>query len=106
MEVLVYTFRTKDSGIIVCLDPNKDNINKIIESIESNWLNGGCDSQNGNIIIKLFNGDYFGFNPSSFNNFLCTKFSKDDIQSLAQGMYDGSLDTEGYSIVGIDIVVK
>ena len=106
MEVLVYTFRTKDSGIIVCLDPNKDNINKIIESIESNWLNGGCDSQNGNIIIKLFNGDYFGFNPSSFNKFLCTKFSKDDIQSLAQGMYDGSLDIEGCSIVGIDIVVK
>ena len=68
MEVLVYTFRTKDSEIIVCLDPNKDNINKIIESIESNWLNGGCDSQNGNIIIKLFNGDYFGFNPSSFSS--------------------------------------
>ena len=105
MEVLVYTFRTKDSGIIVCLDPNKDNINKIIESIESNWLHGGCDSQNGNIIIKLFNGDYFGFNPSSFNNFLCTKFSKDNIQSLAKGIRDGSLDTEGYSIVGIDIVV-
>ena len=107
MEVLVYTFRTKDGGIIVCLDANKDDIIiKIIGSIESNWLNGGCDSQNGNIIIKLFNGDYFGFNPSSFNNFLCTKFSKDDVQSLAQGMYDGSLDTEGCSIVGIDIVVK
>ena len=108
MEVMVYTFeRTEGGGIIVCLDPNKDDtIIKIIGSIESNWLNGGCDSQNGNIIIKLFNGDYFGFNPSSFNNFLCTKFSKDDIQSLAQGMYDGSLDTEGYSIVGIDIVVK
>ena len=104
MEVLVYTFRTKDSGIIVCLDPNKDNINKIIESIESNWLNGGCDSQNGNIIIKLFNGDYFGFNPSSFNNFLCTKVTKDEVQSLAQGIHDGSLDTEGYSIVGIDLV--
>ena len=104
MEVLVYTFRKKDSGVIVCLDPNKDNINKIIESIESNWLNGGCDSQNGNIIIKLFNGDYFGFNPSSFNNFLSTKVSKDEVQSLAQGIHDGSLDTEGYSIVGIDLV--
>ena len=105
MEVLVYTFRTKDGGVIVCLDANKDNtIIKIIGSIESNWLNGGCDSQNGNIIIKLFNGDYFGFNPSSFNNFLCTKFSKDDIQSLAQGIHDGSLDAEGYSIVGIDLV--
>ena len=104
MEVLVYTFRTKDSGIIVCLDPNKDNINKIIESIESNWLNGGCDSQNGNIIIKLFNGDYFGFNPSSFNRFLCTKVTKDEVQSLAQGIHNGSLDTEGYSIVGIDLV--
>ena len=106
MEVLVYTFRTKDGGIIVCLDANKDDIIiKIIGSIESNWLNGGCDSQNGNIIIKLFNGDYFGFNPSSFNNFLCTKFSKDNIQSLAKDIRDGSLDTEGYSIVGIDIVV-
>ena len=107
MEVLVYTFRKKDSGVIVCLDANKDNtIIKIIGSIESNWLNGGCDSQNGNIIIKLFNGDYFGFNPSSYNSFLCTKFSKDDIQSLAKGMYDGSSDMKGYSIVGIDIVVK
>ena len=105
MEVLVYTFRTKDGGVIVCLDANKDNtIIKIIGSIESNWLNGGCDSQNGNIIIKLFNGDYFGFNPSSFNRFVCTKFSKDDIQSLAQGIHDGSLDAEGYSIVGIDLV--
>ena len=105
MEVLVYTFRTKDSGIIVCLDPNKDDtIIKIIGSIESNWLNGGCDSQNGNIIIKLFNGDYFGFNPSSFNRFLCTKVTKDEVQSLAQGIHNGSLDTEGYSIVGIDLV--
>ena len=105
MEVLVYTFRTKDGGIIICLDANNDDIIfKIIGSIESNWLNGGCDSQNGNIIIKLFNGDYFGFNPSSFNNFLCTKVSKDKVQSLAQGIHDGSLDTEGYSIVGIDLV--
>lgn len=105
MEVLVYTFRTKDGGIIVCLDyTEEDIINKIIGSIESNWLNGGCDSQNGNIIIKLFNGDYFGFNPSSFNNFLCTKVSKDEIQSLAQDMYDGSSDMKGYSIVGIDLV--
>ena len=104
MEVLVYTFRTKDSGIIVCLDPNKDNINKIIESIESNWLHGKYDLKRDNIIIKLFNGDYFGFNPSSFNNFLCTKVTKDEVQSLAQGIHDGSLDTEGYSIVGIDLV--
>lgn len=104
MEVLVYTFRTKDSGVIVCLDPNKDNINKIIESIESNWLHGKYDLKRDNIIIKLFNGDYFGFNPSSFNNFLCTKVTKDEVQSLAQGIHDGSLDTEGYSIVGIDLV--
>ena len=73
MEVLVYTFRTKDSEIIVCLDPNKDNINKIIESIESNWLHGKYDLKRDNIIIKLFNGDYFGFNPSSYNTFICTK---------------------------------
>ena len=105
MEVLAYTFRTKDSGIIVCLDPNKDDvIIKIIGSIESNWLNGGCDSQNGNIIIKLFNGDYFGFNPSSFDRFLCTKVTKDEVQSLAQGIHNGSLDMAGYSIVGIDLV--
>lgn len=104
MEVLVYTFRKKDSGIIVCLDPNKDNINKIIESIESNWLHGKYDLKRDNIIIKLFNEDYFGFNPSSFNNFLCTKVTKDEVQSLAQGIHDGSLDTEGYSIVGIDLV--
>lgn len=104
MEVLVYTFRTKDSGIIVCLDPNKDDINKIIESIESNWLHGKYDLKRDNIIIKLFNGDYFGFNPSSFNRFLCTKVTKDEVQSLAQGIHDGSLDTEGYSIVGIDLV--
>ena len=104
MEVLVYTFRTKDSGIIVCLDPNKDNINKIIESIESNWLYGKYDLKRDNIIIKLFNGDYFGFNPSSFNRFLCTKVTKDEVQSLAQGIHDGSLNTEGYSIVGIDLV--
>ena len=104
MEVLVYTFRTKDSGIIVCLDPNKDNINKIIDSIESNWLHGKYDLKRDNIIIKLFNGDYFGFNPSSFNRFLCTKVTKDEVQSLAQGIHDGSLDTEGYSIVGIDLV--
>ena len=104
MEVLVYTFRTKDSGIIVCLDPNKDNINKIIESIESNWLHGKYDLKRDNIIIKLFNGDYFGFNPSSFNRFLCTKVTKDEVQSLAQGIHNGSLDTEGYSIVGIDLV--
>ena len=105
MEVLVYTFRTKDGGVIVCLDANKVNtIIKIIESIESNWLHGKYDLKNGNIIIKLFNGDYFGFNPSSFNNFLCTKVSKDDVQSLAQGIHDGSLDAEGYSIVGIDLV--
>ena len=105
MEVLVYTFRTKDGGVIVCLDANKDDIIvKIIESIESNWIHGGRDSQNGNIIIKLFNGDYFGFNPSSFNNFLCTKVSKDDVQSLAQGIHDGLLDTEGFTLVGIDLV--
>ena len=106
MEVLVYTFRAKDSGIIVCLDPNKDNINKIIESIESNWLHGKYDLKNGNIIVKLFNGDYFGFNPSSFNNFLCTKYTKDDIETLAQSIYDGSFGKKGYSIVGIDILVK
>ena len=104
MEVLVYTFRTKDSGIIVCHDPNKGNINKIIESIESNWLHGKYDLKRDNIIIKLFNGDYFGFNPSSFNRFLCTKVTKDEVQSLAQGIHDGSLDTEGYSIVGIELV--
>ena len=105
MEVLVYTFRTKDSGIIVCLDPNKDNINKIIESIESNWLHGKYNPpKNGNIIVQLFNGDYYGFNPSSFNSFLRTKVAKDEVQSLAQGIHDGSLDTEGYSIVGIDLV--
>lgn len=104
MEVLVYAFRTKDSGIIVCLDPNKDNINKIIESIESNWLHGKYDLKRDNIIIKLFNGDYFGFNPSSYNRFLCTKLAKDEVQSLAQGIHDGLLDTEGYSIVGINLV--
>lgn len=104
MEVLVYTFRTKHSGVIVCLDPNEDNINKIIESIESNWLHGKYDLKRDNIIIKLFNGDYFGFNPSSFNRFLCTKLAKDEVQSLAQGIHDGLLDTEGYSIVGIDLV--
>ena len=104
MEVLVYTFRTKDSGVIICLDANKDNINKIIESIESNWLHGKYDLKSENIIIKLFNGDYFGFNPSSFNRFLCTKLAKDEVQSLAQGIHDGSLDAEGYSIVGIDLV--
>lgn len=104
MEVLVYTFRTKNSGVIVCLDPNEDNINKIIESIESNWLHGKYDLKRDNIIIKLFNGDYFGFNPSSFNRFLCTKLAKDEVQSLAQGIHDGLLDTEGYSIVGIDLV--
>ena len=106
MKVLVYTFRKKDSGVIVCLDPNKDNINKIIESIESNWLHGKYDLKNNNIIVQLFNGDYYGFNPSSFNSFLCTKAAKDEVQSLAQSIYDGSLDTESYSIVGIDIVVK
>ena len=104
MEVLVYTFRAKDSGVFICLDANKDNINKIIESIESNWLNGGCDSQNGNIIIKLFNGDYYGFNPSSFNSFLCKKAAKADIETLAQSIYDGSFGKKGYSIVGIDLV--
>ena len=105
MEVLVYTFRTKDGGIIVCLDyTEEDIINKIIGSIESNWLNGGCDSQNGNIIIKLFNGDYFGFNPSSFNSFLCKKAAKADIETLAQSIYDGSFGKKGYSIVGIDLV--
>ena len=106
MNVLVYTFRKKDSGVLVCLDANKDDtIIKIIGSIESNWLNGGCDSQNGNIIIKLFNGDYYGFNPSSFDSFLCTKFAKTDIETLAQAMYDGKPGMEGYSIVGIDLVV-
>ena len=104
MEVMVYTFRTKDGGVIVCLDANKDNINKIIDSIESNWLHGKYDLKRDNIIVKLFNGDYFGFNPSSFNRFLCTKVTKDEVQSLAQGIHDGSLDTEGYSIVGIDLV--
>ena len=105
MEVLVYTFRTKDSGVIICLDANKDDIIiKIIGSIESNWLNGGCDSQNGNIIIKLFNGDYFGFNPSSFNNFLCTKVTKDEVQSFAQSMHDGETNIEGFTLVGIDLV--
>ena len=104
MEVLVYTFRTKDGGIIVCLDPNKDNINKIIDSIESNWLHGKYDLKRDNIIVKLFNGDYFGFNPSSFDRFLCTKVTKDEVQSLAQGIHNGSLDKEGYTIVGIDLV--
>ena len=104
MEVLVYTFRKKDSGIIVCLDPNKDNINKIIESIESNWLHGKYDLKRDNIIVKLFNGDYFGFNPSSFDRFLCTKVTKDEVQSLAQGIHDGEINMEGYSIVGIDLV--
>ena len=104
MEVLVYTFRTKDSGIIVCLDPNKDNINKIIESIESNWLHGKYSLKNNNIIVQLFNGDYYGFNPSSFNSFLCKKAAKADIETLAQSIYDGSFGKKGYSIVGIDLV--
>ena len=104
MEVLVYTFRTKDGGVIICLDANNDNINKIIESIESNWLHGKYDLNNSNIIVKLFNGDYFGFNPSSYNRFLCTKLAKDEVQSLAQGIHDGLLGIEGYSIVGIDLV--
>ena len=104
MEVLVYTFRTKDGVIIVCLDPNKDNINKIIDSIESNWLHGKYDLKRDNIIVQLFNGDYYVFNPSSFNSFLCTKVTKDEVQSLAQGIHNGSLDMAGYSIVGIDLV--
>ena len=104
MEVSVYTFRTKDGGLIICLDSNEDIVNKIIGNIESNWLNSGCDSQNGNIIIKLFNGDYFGFNPSSYNTFIYTKSTKDEVQSLAQAMYDGKTGMEGYSIVGIDLV--
>ena len=104
MEVLVYTFRKKDSGIIVCLDANSDNINETIEAIESNWLHGGHGSQNGNTIIKLFNGDYYGFNQSSFNSFLRTKVSKDEMETLAQEMYDGTTNMKGYSIVGIDLV--
>ena len=104
MEVLVYTFRTKDGGIIVCLDPNKDNINKIIDSIESNWLHGKYDLKRDNIIVQLFNGDYYGFNPSSFNSFLCKKAAKADIENLAQSIYDGSFGKKGYSIVGIDLV--
>ena len=104
MEVLVYTFRTKDSGVIICLDANKDNINKIIESIESNWLHGKYDLKRDNIIVKLFNGDYFGFNPSSFNNFLCTKVTKDEVQSFAQSMHDGETNMEGFTLVGIDLV--
>ena len=104
MEVLVYTFRTKDGGVIVCLDANKDNINKIIKSIESNWLYGKYDLKNNNIIVQLFNGDYYGFNPSSFNSFLCKKATKADIETLAQSIYDGSFGKKGYSIVGIDLV--
>ena len=104
MEVLVYTFRTKDGGVIVCLDANKYNINKIIESIESDWLHGKYNLKNNNIIVQLFNGGYYGFNPSSFDSFLCTKVAKTDIETLAQAIYDGKPGMEGYSIVGIDLV--
>ena len=105
MEVLVYTFRTKDGGVIICLDATKDNINKIIDSIESNWLHGKYNPpKNNNIIVQLFNGDYYGFNPSSFNSFLCKKAAKADIETLAQSIYDGSFGKKGYSIVGIDLV--
>ena len=104
MEVLVYTFRTKVGGVFICLDASKDNINKIIESIESNWLHGKYDLKNNNIIVQLFNGDYYGINPSSFNSFLCKKAAKADIETLAQSIYDGSFGKKGYSIVGIDLV--
>ena len=103
MEVMVYTFRTKDGGVIVCLDANKDDtIIKIIGSIESNWLNGGCDSQNGNIIIKLFNGDYFGFNPSSFNGFLSQETTKEEMVALNKAMADGDIDSQGIKLIGMD----
>ena len=104
MEVLVYTFRTKDGGIIVCLDANKDNINETIKTIESSWLHGKYNLKNNNIIVQLFNGDYYGFNPSSFNSFLYKKAAKADIETLAQSIYDGSFNRKGYSIVGIDLV--
>ena len=104
MEVLVYTFRKKDSGVVVCLDANKDNIKEIIKAIELSWLHGKYNLKNDNIIVQLFNGDYYGFNPSSFNSFLCTKVDKTDIETLAQEMYDGTTNMKGYSIVGIDLV--
>ena len=100
MEVLVYTFRKKDSGVIVCLDANKDNI----KAIELSWLHGKYNLKNNNIIVQLFNGEYYGFNPSSFDSFLCTKVAKTDIETLAQAMYDGKPGMEGYSIVGVDLV--
>ena len=104
MEVLVYTFRKKDSGVVVCLDANKDNIKEIIKAIELSWLHGKYNLKNDNIIVQLFNGDYYGFNPSSFNSFLCTKVDKDEMETLAKGMRDGEVGMKGYSIVGIDLV--
>ena len=104
MEVLVYTFKKKDSGVIVCLDANEDNINETINAIETSWLHGKYNLKNNNIIIQLFNGDHYGFNPSSFNSFLHTKLAKTDIETLAKGMRDGEVGMKGYSIVGIDIV--
>lgn len=104
MKVLVYTFRKKNSGVIVCLDTNKDNIKEIIKAIELSWLHGKYSLKNNNIIVQLFNGEYYGFDPSSFDSFLCTKVAKTDIETLAQDMYDGKLGMEGYSIVGIDLV--
>ena len=102
MEVLVYTFRKKDSGVIVCLDANKDNIKEIIKAIELSWLHGKYNLKNNNIIVQLFNGDYYGFNPSSFNSFLYSKSTKADIETLTQAIYDGEV-LKGYSIVGMDL---
>ena len=64
MEVLVYTFRTKDSGIIVCLDPNKDNINKII-SFSTIFKTDGYGIEK---YIIIFIRDYFALEIQQQSN--------------------------------------
>ncbi len=103
MEVLVYTFSTKDSGVIICIDNNKDNAIEIVKAIESNWLHGKYNPpKNGNIIVKLFNGDYYGFNPSSFNSFLFGESTKEEMVALRKAMANGDIDSQGIKLIGMD----
>ena len=93
MEVIVYTFERTEGIIIAVIDAS--NLSAI-RRINSAWSN------DFNIIVKLLNGDYFGFKPSSFNGFLFEESTKEEMVELRKAMTDGDIDSKGTKLIGMD----
>ena len=93
MKVLVFTFERTEGGIIAVIDPANASA---IRSIQSSWIHGS------NSIVRLINGAYFGFNPSSFNGFISQEATKEEMVAVYKAMTDGDIDSQGIKLIGMD----